>query len=183
MSGNGYCGQSMSNNAIAAYQDGEMPKSKWTKAALLEGIYSTCEEIISDGESKSFSFEVLSKAPVAVLRSLCLCNSSWHHTSKFYLITDFYNIDRDALTKLTDGDIADAIAIYKREKSEAKSAKAEVEVWKCQFLVWSGSRNHPKATEVIEIGEIKGNWFYRSDGTKKSLMANGFKKLKLVEKH
>ena len=41
----GYHGYSMSNNAVAAYDNGEMPLSKWTKSAILnelveqEGIY------------------------------------------------------------------------------------------------------------------------------------------------
>lgn len=31
----GYNGFSMSNNAVAAYEDGEKPLSKWTKANIL----------------------------------------------------------------------------------------------------------------------------------------------------
>lgn len=34
----GYNGYSMSNNAVAAYEDGEMPLSKWSKTAILEVI-------------------------------------------------------------------------------------------------------------------------------------------------
>lgn len=36
--GNGYRGYSMSNNAVDAYNDGEMPLSKWTKRELLDAI-------------------------------------------------------------------------------------------------------------------------------------------------
>lgn len=177
----GYCGQSMSNNAIMAYQDGERPISKWTKNELETAVRAACEEMLNDGRPQSFSIDVLFGAPVSVVRALCLWCSSWHHTSKFYAVTNFYDIDTDALAKLTDADIAAAIKTYKCEKLEAKLAKREVETWECQFLVWSGTRNHPKATEVIEIGEIKGNWFYRSDGTKKSITANGFLQLKKIE--
>lgn len=34
----GYNGFSMSNNAVAAYEDGEKPLSKWTKADIFEII-------------------------------------------------------------------------------------------------------------------------------------------------
>ena len=34
----GYNGFSMSNNAVTAYEDGEKPLSKWTKADIFEVI-------------------------------------------------------------------------------------------------------------------------------------------------
>ena len=34
----GYNGWSMSNNAVAAYEDGEKPLSKWTKADIFDAI-------------------------------------------------------------------------------------------------------------------------------------------------
>lgn len=40
----GYIGWSMSRNAAAAYADGEMPKSKWTKAAMVEAIKGCCDD-------------------------------------------------------------------------------------------------------------------------------------------
>lgn len=45
---------------------------------------------------------------------------------------------------------------------------------KAHYLEWSGTRNHPKATDVEEWGTIKGNWFYTDRGTKKSITARGF---------
>ena len=36
--GNGYHGYSMSNNAKEAYENGEMPLSKWTKTAIIDAI-------------------------------------------------------------------------------------------------------------------------------------------------
>ena len=34
----GYIGYSMSRRAAEAYEDGEMPKSKWTKKAMVAAI-------------------------------------------------------------------------------------------------------------------------------------------------
>ena len=41
----GYNGWSMSNNAVAAYEDGEKPLSKWTKADIFDAIKE--QEILS----------------------------------------------------------------------------------------------------------------------------------------
>lgn len=68
----GYFNYSMSNNAVAAYAAGEMPASK---AAKVWGFKSA-----------------------KALRK-CLSPSSWHHTSKFYNTTDFFDVEsayRDA---------------------------------------------------------------------------------------
>lgn len=40
----GYCGFSMSNNAVSAYRCGEMPLSKWLKSDLIDAI----EDVIED---------------------------------------------------------------------------------------------------------------------------------------
>lgn len=41
----GYCGYSMSNNAVEAYRSGEKPKSKWTKREIIEEIKRQIEEV------------------------------------------------------------------------------------------------------------------------------------------
>lgn len=39
----GYCGYSMSNNAVSAYRCGEMPLSKWLKSDLIDSIEDVLE--------------------------------------------------------------------------------------------------------------------------------------------
>lgn len=39
----GYCGYSMSNNAVDAYRCGEMPLSKWLKTDLIDAIEDVIE--------------------------------------------------------------------------------------------------------------------------------------------
>lgn len=168
----GYNGFSMSNNAVAAYEDGEKPLSKWTKA----DIFDTIEE--QEVELKC-SIEKLKKLPVKVLKEICLTYSSWHHTSNHYNKTDFYSLDVDRIENLTDDKIEELLLYYKTDK-KAESKPSE-EMWECAFLEWSGSRKHPVATEVIEEGIIKGNWFYRKDGSKKKTTANGFRFIKQIQ--
>ena len=106
---------------------------------------------------------------------MCLRYSSWHHTSNRFNKTDFYSLDVDYIENLTDEKIEELIIKYKTEDKPLE------EKWKCAFLEWSGSRKHPKATEVIEEGTIKGDWFYRKDGSKKKTSANGFRFIEKIE--
>lgn len=168
----GYNGFSMSNNAVTAYEDGEKPLSKWTKADILSAIEEQEIEL-------KCSIEKLEKLPVKVLKRVGLSYSSWHHTSNHYNRTDFYSLDVDRIQDLTDEKIDKLILNYKENK-KAETKPLE-EKWECAFLEWSGTRNHPKAKEVIEEGIVKGDWFYRKDGSKKKTTANGFKFLKQIQ--
>lgn len=169
----GYNGFSMSNNAVAAYESGEKPLSKWTKTDIIEAIETA---IIEDELTLKCSMEKLKKTPAKILKDLCLTCSSWHHTSNHYNKTNFYSLNIDSVSDLTDERIDEIIADCKSEKQSEPTE----ERWKCAFLEWSGSRKHPKATEIIEIGIIKGDWFYRSDGSKKKTTANGFRFIERV---
>lgn len=120
----GYNGFSMSNNAVAAYADGEMPLSKWTKAAILEAIFENCEI----AEEKA---NLLRKMIAKELKGAFLHLSSWHHTSKFYNCTNFYSLDFEAVEKMTAEEIKNIISNRKKaarrsaeEIQEEKNAKA-----------------------------------------------------------
>jgi len=165
----GYFGYKMSNNAVAAYANGEKPLSKWKKSEIIN--------LISKIENLPFPIQMLKKMPAKAVKDTFLYCSSWHHTSSYYNKTDFYSFDEDAVFRLTEEKIKNII-------EEAKNIKKEdvvEEKWKCVFLEWSGSRKHPKARKVVEEGVIKGNWFYRSNGTKKNIFANGFQMITKLE--
>lgn len=162
----GYNGWSMSNNAVAAYEDGEKPLSKWTKTDIFD-------EIENQEVKLKCSMEKLRKLPAKALKEVCLTYSSWHHTSNHYNRTDFYSLDVDYIENLIDEKIEGLIRDYKADKKTED--KPLEEKWRCAFLEWSGTRKHPVATEVIEEGIVKGNWFYRKDGSKKKTTANGFR--------
>jgi hypothetical protein len=125
----------------------------------------------------NFSIDVLKKAHGSVVKELVLMKTSWHHTSKHYNETDFYSINEDALSKLTNEKIQETVLSHKNEQSITIVS----EQWKCEFYVWSGTRKRPKATKMTDVGEIRGNWFYLKDGTKKSIKGKGFKKIEKCE--
>lgn len=163
----GYYGYSMSNNAVSAYECGEKPWSKWTKTEILAEV----DVLISAGLELGVDRKALGKVPAKRLKQLVLVRSSWHHTSSWYNATDFYAVSETRLEDLTD---ADLIA----HEAEACQEVAKPERWVCEVLEWSGSRKHPKATAVEVEGEIRGNWLYLDDGTKKSVTARGFRKIR-----
>lgn len=74
----------MSNNAVSAYESGEKPLSKWKKADILAEVkkLNPSDEIM----------EKLKGIKVNDLKDICLYQSSWHHTSKYYNETNFYSI-------------------------------------------------------------------------------------------
>lgn len=66
----------MSVNAKLAYDNEEMPISKWSKKAILEHIDELLDEDFDSGG--------LEKMTKDQLISNFLINSSWHHTGALY---------------------------------------------------------------------------------------------------
>jgi hypothetical protein len=164
----GYCGYSMSNNAVFAYQSGEKPLSKWTKTDILAAVKKSAE----DGEfTPHFDLAGLKKLSVKTLRDTVLYVSSWHHTSDHYNRTDFYSVDTDRLGKLTPEGLADWLKSQAPAKAEAAPRCVRV-----KFTTWEGNfRHYQKPVDHEMIGEIRGNWCYFADGSKKSINGSGFK--------
>lgn len=162
----GYNGYSMSNNAVSAYNNGLMPRSKWTKAAIIAAYV----DLGADPDL----IAALRKAPAAAVKDACLYKAEWHHTSSWYNCTDFYAVDEDATIE--------RITTYSAAHAAEKAAKPEapaLEVWEIKYLVWSGTRKHPRATEHTAVCEIRGSWAITPDG-KKSTKANGFRLVRRV---
>lgn len=129
----GYVGMSMSVNASLAYEDDEMPKSKWTKGVMTSALMDWCDK--NDGQ---YSAEVEEMTKEEIFRHFFEWKS-WHHTGKFANQTDFYGIDEDVahdfFCELPEDEIAERVANLeeyweeKRKRSEkyqeAKRRKME----------------------------------------------------------
>ena len=165
----GYHNYSMSNNAVAAYENGEKPLSKWTKAAIIAAADEYLTEAEDEQREKKLAW--LRAASLAKLKEFALCKSSWHHTSCHYNATDFYSVDESYLDDLT---------IYDAAKLYIKSAPAARRLGSIEWLEWGGTRRHPKATERkldgVEIEE-KGAFYLVYKGgelvLKKKIGSNG----------
>lgn len=129
----GYVGDSMSERAAAAYEGGEMPKSRWTKKAMAETIAEWC-----DGNDRTLDVELASMRRDAIFTRFFKV-TSWHHTGRFAAATDFYGIDESALLAATrridERDLESRAAEREAERArheverEAEGA-AEDETWK-----------------------------------------------------
>lgn len=98
----GYYGYSMSNNAYYAYLENKMPISKWTKKKIFEVIDENLqdEEFCEEYELSMEVIEALKKMPMRLLKQRILVTREWHHTSKFYNPTDFYEVDFSYIERL-----------------------------------------------------------------------------------
>lgn len=98
----GYVGWSMSQRAYQAYEDGEMPLSKWNKKLIIEAI----QQKVEDEELViKFDIELFKKLSVKTMKMFYLYNSSWHHTGKYCRVTEFYSLNDYALEELTNEEI------------------------------------------------------------------------------
>lgn len=127
----GYIGHSMSRRAAEAYEDGEMPKSKWTKKAMVAAIQSYCDEF-----DMLFDPDVLKGMRKDEVFERFFHKSSWHHTSKFFNETDFYKLDEDAVcesfrpmnpTEVAERDAMRRQAIEKEQAEREAMRAAEIE--------------------------------------------------------
>lgn len=138
----GYRGYSMSNNAINAYRNGEMPFSKWTKDDILN-------EIENIDESKvEFAKQLTAKE----LKDFLLARTSWHHTSNYYNKTDFYSVDENRV------DLLNQEQIDYLKSLRVKKVRAKKEIIKPTYITayvtyseWEGSRKHPKLVDKCDI--------------------------------
>jgi hypothetical protein len=85
----GYIGCSMSEGAALAYWNGEKPKSKWTKKAMLAALEAYCKEA-----GRTINPEVLHMRKADIFARF-FYRSSWHHVGKYASAVDFYSVDDD----------------------------------------------------------------------------------------
>jgi hypothetical protein len=138
--GNGYSGYSMSRNAVSAYDNGEKPKSKWTR----EDILNIIEDINPD------LLPLLNKVSVSCLKDIFLYKSSWHHTSSYYNKTDFYSVNEDKIEELTTDELAKLLDKYNQnKKTKINDDLPKARKGKIDYIIWTGTRNHPKANPGI----------------------------------
>lgn len=145
----------MSNNAYEAYFEGRAPLSGWTKSKLLAALRAAG----SDGERLA-ACAVKNKMPVAFLRSALLeCRGEWHHTSKFFNVTMFYQLYEE-LDWITNEDLLSRFAEWKSEHSRELAAKKQkkqgtARYGKLLFDMWVGTRNYGRYKTFEKTGWVR----------------------------
>lgn len=161
----GYNGCSMSNNAVAAYEEGKKPLSKIKASDLKEAGWQY---------SLAFAKWLAKREGLCGYYSRIWEPSEWHHSSKMYNKVKFYSAEDlvDAWSEL--GDAAREALIAEFEIRQSPKQAKEVRV-KGTYIEWTGSRRHPKANEVEFTGTISGNWIFLDNGGKKKADGNHIK--------
>lgn len=170
----GYFGYSMSNNAVDAYENGEMPLSKWSKANLIEEIKNQIEY----EETTDLDIAVVSKMTKQELIDCFLYRSSWHHTSLHYNETNFYSVSISCSTQ-------DVLKIIENRKPKEKSEKPKLVIYYAdvRYGEWIGSQKHRKLIEHYGQALICGDWAYLLPfGSRKKINGNHFYILKTYQR-
>lgn len=115
--------------------------------------HSKSNNAIAAENSGRFPASILAKqlrVKTGAIRALCH-PCEWHHTSKFYNSVDYYDLEsaHEIITEL------------RAWKAPAKNLEV-FEHCSGAYLIWSGSRRHPRATLVTFSGvkaTRKGDWF------------------------
>ena len=110
--------------------------------------------------------------PLPQLKKYVLYKTSCHNTGNVKRPTFFYSVDKASLEHLTK----ERIRLISSEKEEKKPVRKCI----CTFLEWHRPRLRPAATRLTEEGYIKGEWFYRQDGSKKSIHSTGFMQIRNI---
>ena len=118
----GYYGYSMGSNAKAAYADGKMPLSKWTKTQILGAISGNCD--IADTK-----FGLLQKMTKSELIDKFLFMDSYHHTGKYYNLTAFLGVGFGVVEEMEEEEIAKIISSHKntiKTEGERKAGRPKL---------------------------------------------------------
>lgn len=174
----GYYGWSMSNNAVDAYESGRLPLSKWTKTLILQRYQENFENEFDDEAELKKQISLLKKYKLAVLKKALLVSYEWHHTSKMFNATDFYDV---LVYEQIDGfrGLLEVLTEASQELGKEKRSAAIPEKWHVRYGEWEGSRNYPKLVWYEDFGTITGNWFTSdASGKRKKVTGNYFEKVK-----
>ncbi len=151
----GYHGFSKSNNAIQAEREDRYPASRIAKILRIPTKFVEQECGFASG-------------------------GEWHHTSKFYNLTSYYDLaliedwkngEREGCSE----DFATALAEWKAR--QAPTTIQRYEECSGEYLEWSGTRNYRTARKITfeNLTVVrKGDWFTFPDGMRKRWDTGGF---------
>ena len=137
--------------------------------------FSMSNNAVQAYESGLLPASKIKKVPTNLIELFC-SPSEWHHTSKEYNKTNFYDPEY----------VLSTFGILESENYEAdphavealkrhKPSQARVEYGTITYAWWSGTRNHPKRHTSTFTGEItfKGDWAI-FDGKKIKISGNNY---------
>lgn len=113
--GKGYITNKMSVNASLAYDDGEMPKSKWTKKAIIEFLSEERPDLVEKAQQQ----------PHYILITF-LTNTSIHHTGALFNQTRFWSFQTDWFANADQAEFDKIIEARKARISKTTAEQTEL---------------------------------------------------------
>lgn len=145
---------SMSNNAIDAYDRGLRPRSKWSKADILDALPTDARTYLQ-----------LDEYPLEFLREYFLEVEEWHHTSKHYNRTDFCRPSIAHWSTSTTEDVQNLYIVWLQRQQKVQAAKtAAPRKVRVTYTHWIDKRTHKTVTEYALV---RGSWIYTQSGLRK----------------
>lgn len=89
----GYLGSSMSVRAAEAYEQGEMPISRWTKTAIIQAVKGYCFDF-----DLAYDPDIEKKTKAELVKEF-LEYKSWHHSSCTAREVEFFGLNEDAVCR------------------------------------------------------------------------------------
>lgn len=123
----------MSNRAVQAYNDGKMPITYWKNNKTLNNA------IIYEGDASNDVADILTSLPIEAKLNLLINNGEYHHTSRYYNITYFYE-----MSDLSHVSVKDAEKFKQEWEDYSKESR---EYNKFKKSITFGVKNN---TEIIE---------------------------------
>ena len=113
--GKGYISNKMSVNASLAYDGGEMPKSKWTKKAIIEFLSEERPDLVEKAQQQ----------PHYILITF-LTNTSIHHTGALFNQTRFWSFQTDWFANADQAEFDKIIEARKARTSKSIAEQTEL---------------------------------------------------------
>ena len=113
--GKGYIANKMSVNASLAYDCGEMPKSKWTKKAIIEFLSEERPDLVEKAQQQ----------PHYILITF-LTNTSIHHTGALFNQTRFWSFQTDWFANADQAEFDKIIEARKARTSKSIAEQTEL---------------------------------------------------------
>jgi hypothetical protein len=140
----GYAGYSMSNNAVDAHDAGRVPASAVTAATLTAaGLPLTVAQFRRG-------------VAAGVIRS-----GEWHHTSKHFNPTAFFDL-ADLAAELAEGG-------WSIDDIPAEPCATPERRVTLTFDQWEGSHTRGSFVRYVAAATVRANWAHLDDGGKKRL--------------
>lgn len=113
----GYLGSSMSVRAAEAYEQGEMPISRWTKTAIIQAVKGYCFDF-----DLAYDPDIENNTKAELVKEF-LEYKSWHHSSRTAREVEFFGLNEDAVCRSFEQMSEEQIIERDRQIADERAAR------------------------------------------------------------